>query len=158
MPSWPTMKTWSAVLVTVSDLNTYVRDVFNVLITSIDYATGFISGRIKNFTESLSALTISAGTLTVDFNAANVFPFTLDQNISTTTAQNPPASGVFCAVTFIITFNGTAYTWAWLTSTVKWPNDVPPVFTNTAGKIDTFMVWTVNGGSTWRGVVVGQNQ
>lgn len=155
--SWPANKTWSAVLVTVSDLNTYVRDVLNVLITSIDYATGHISGQLKNFSETVAALTISGGTLSVDMATANVFSFTLNANISTTLGLNIPSTGKFCAITYIITANGTAYTWAWLTSTVKWPGGIGPTLTSTVGKVDIFVVSTWDGGTTWYGAVVGQN-
>jgi hypothetical protein len=107
------------------------------------------------FTEAKSALTISSNTITPDCTAANVFTFTHTANITTTTLTNP-ASGKFYAATWIVTYNGSTFSWSWLTGTVKWGTAGAPTLTATNGKVDAFMTFTVDGGTTWYGLTLGQ--
>jgi hypothetical protein len=118
---------------------------------------GRVSGEIKNFFEASQSLTISSNVLTVDFNSGNVGTFSFNANITTTTLSNIPASGKFASFTFVLTADGSVRTWAWLTGTVKWSGGTAPTFTSTNTKKDVFMVFTVDGGTNWYGVIVGQN-
>lgn len=130
------------------------------MFTDIEALTNPYQGRIKFFNEDATSQTIT-GTqaLTVDFNTSNCtrLSFSGTPTISSTTFNNTPAAGQFSPVTFVVTYNGNSLTWAWLTSTVKWPSGVAPTFTNTNTKTDIFHVFTVDGGTTWYGIVVGQN-
>lgn len=104
-------------------------------------------------------LTISSNTLVVDLDGgagSEVFRFTLDANITTMTINNIPASGKVGAFVLVMTANGSPFTWAWLTSTVKWPGGVAPTMTQTNNKADIFSFFTYDGGSTWIGSVIGQ--
>jgi hypothetical protein len=87
----------------------------------------------------------------IDCNAATFFTRTLTGN-SVFTVSNVPASGTVASFVLELT-NGAAFTVTWW-SGVKWPNGVAPTLT-TLG-VDVFRFYTTNGGSTWRGFVLGQ--
>lgn len=118
---------------------------------------GRISGEIKNYRQEKSALSIATNVLTVDLAAANHFTFTLNANITTMTLSNVPASGKVASFVLEMAANGTGYTWAWLTSTVKWAGGVAPTMTTTNTKVDRFGFLSTDGGATWIGFVIGQN-
>jgi hypothetical protein len=109
------------------------------------------------FSENAPTVTISSNVITVNLTTQNTVPFMFNANITTTTLSNIPASGKYCSILWLPTYNGSSFTWAWLTSTVKWPGGAAPVFTNTNAKVDAFVTFTIDGGTTWRGIIVGQN-
>lgn len=119
--------------------------------------TGTLSGKtITALKETKTAPAISAGTLTLDCSAGNVFAVSLNANITTLTLSNVPASGTAFALTLSLTANGTAYTVTWPAS-VKWPGGTAPTLTSTTGKVDTFILTTWDGGTTWYAFTAGQN-
>jgi len=153
--SWPAF-TWTFKYVpTYTFLNTEIRDRFNLLKTSIA-DDGRISGEVKNYSENSSGISIASNVLTVDLATANHFRFTLNANITTMTLSNIAASGKLHTFQLEVTYNGTPFTWAWLTSTVKWPQGVAPTMTNTNTKVDRFVFETRDGGTNWVGAVLGQ--
>jgi hypothetical protein len=81
----------------------------------------------------------------------------MNANITTTTIVAPPAaaSGKIKAFALDVIGNGTAYTWAWFTSTVKWPSNIVPPRTSTNGKMDRF-VFAVDDAGVVTGMVSGQ--
>jgi hypothetical protein len=120
---WVTPKTWTAVVVTVADLNQHIRDNLNVLATCIDTATGSIlvpSGKsltmngamtagqtpatqflgnvfalLLGYEEKYQTGTISAGNLTIDIAGGNHVFVTMNANITSITV----VSGIFGLVT-----------------------------------------------------------
>jgi hypothetical protein len=42
-------------------------------------------------------------------------------------------------------------------SAVKWPSGTAPTLTSTNTKVDTFVLTTYDGGTTWYAFVAGQN-
>jgi hypothetical protein len=115
------------------------------------------SSLLTGFIEAQQSLSIASNVLTVDYRLGNVIAFTLNANVTTMTLQNIPASGQFAAFTFLVSYNGSGSTFAWLTSTVHWASGNAPTLTGTNAKKDVFMVWTTDGGTTWYGAIVGQN-
>ncbi len=114
-------------------------------------------GTLTGVSLTSPAISIASNVLTLDASLGNVKSFTFNANITSTPLSNIPASGKFFQFTFVITANGSSFTWAWLTGTVKWPSATPPIFTTTNAKVDTFAAWTIDGGTTWYGIVIGQN-
>jgi hypothetical protein len=137
--------------------NTTSIGTINGEITTINTFINPLNGDISHFYEDKPTLSISGNTLTIDLGVANNASVTFNANITTTTINNIPASGKLATYTFFMTANGTPFTWAWMTSTVKWPAGIAPTFTSTNGKIDVFHVFTGDGGTNWYGVIVGQN-
>ena len=105
--------------------------------------------------ENQSAVTSSAGSLTVDCTAGNIFSLALSENVTSTTFSNPPATGTAFAFSLFVTQDATARTIAWPAS-VAWPSATAPTLSATSGDVDIFTFTTFDGGTTWYGVVSGQ--
>lgn len=114
--------------------------------------TGFQSW--KGFGETYSAPAISSGTLTIDLTQGTFFNVASNANITTFTITNAPASQA-SSFTVVFTGNGTGFTQAW--GSIKWPGAVAPILTSTNAKKDVLAFFTTDGGSTWQGLIVGQN-
>lgn len=111
---------------------------------------------LKDYAETVSSPSISSGSLTLDLENGNIFTVTLNASVTTLTISNPPASGRAGSFTLILTADGTARTITW-PAAVKWAGGTPPTLTSTNGKVDILTFFTTNGGTTWFGVVSGQN-
>jgi hypothetical protein len=103
----------------------------------------------------VQTLAISSNVLTVDLAESQFFQFTMNANITTMTINGVVFDEVASFVVKV-TGNGTPYTWAWFTSTVKWPSAYVPERVSTSGKVDVFSFITYDGGTTWLGSPVGQ--
>ena len=112
---------------------------------------------LKFYNETTSAPAISAGTLTLDLSAAQVFTVSLNANVTTLTISNTPATASrSIGFTLILTADGTARTVTW-GAAVLWPAGTSPTLTSTNGKKDVFSFVTTDGGTTWLGFTGGQN-
>lgn len=103
-----------------------------------------------------SGLTISAGSITFDCDTGNIFSFTLNANITTVTFTNVPTAGQAYSMILSVTGDGTPRTISWPGS-VKWPGGSGPTPTSTAGKVDTYTLYTYDAGVTWYGFINGQD-
>ena len=111
---------------------------------------------ITGVKETKTAPSISAGTLTLDCSSGNVFAVSLNANITTLSFTNVPSSGTAYGLTLALTADGTARTVTWGAS-VKWPSGTAPTLTSTNAKVDTFILYTHDGGTTWYAFTGGQN-
>jgi hypothetical protein len=123
-----------------------------VFSTSPTITTGTYTG----LRETQTAPTISSGTLTLNCSNGNVFAVSLNANITTLSFSNVPSSGTAYSLTLAFTADGTARTVTWGAS-VKWPGGTAPTLTSTNTKVDTFVLTTYDGGTTWFAFVAGQN-
>jgi hypothetical protein len=123
-----------------------------VLSTSPTVTTGTYTG----LNETQTSPSISGGTLTLNCAVGNVFAVALNASVTTLSFTNVPASGKAYALTLSLTANGTAYTITW-GAAVKWPGGTAPTLTSTNGKVDTFVLYTYDGGTTWYAFTAGQN-
>lgn len=130
------------------------------------YATFEFGGGVKvdgmfeysGFKANAPTVVISSNTLTVNLATQNVVPFSFNANITgAPSLSNVPASGKYCAIFWLVTANGSSFTWSWLTSTVVWDGGGAPTFVTTNNHVMAFITYTTNGGTTWRGAVVGGN-
>lgn len=110
----------------------------------------------NNSAEVSSTVSISAGLLTIDLNAATVFNVSLDANITTLTLQNVQSSGRSSSFVLVFTADGTTRSVTWPASFI-WPNGTAPTITSTSGKKDVFVFFTTDGGTTWQAFISGQN-
>lgn len=106
--------------------------------------------------EQETALTIAGNAITIDCNAATVFYIALNSSINTITFSNVPVAGKAFSITLSVEADGTPRTITWPAS-VKWPNNVAPTLTSTAGQTDTFVLYTYDAGTKWFAFVAGQN-
>lgn len=124
---------------------------------AITMADTQLSGaELKDYGETTDTPAISAGSLTANYNSATTHRVSLNANITSFTISAPSPTGKLCAVTFIFTADGTVRTITWPTGTV-WPGGVAPVMTGTNGKRDIITLITTDAGTTWYGLIVGQN-
>jgi hypothetical protein len=72
------------------------------------------------------------------------------------TISNPPASGTLAEFVLAVQ-NAASSTMTW-PSTIHWPQGNAPSLSGAAGKLDTFVIYTQDGGTTYNGFVAGQNQ
>lgn len=110
---------------------------------------------LKDYAETVVAHGNMGATETFDCEGGNTHTGTLDSNV-TFTLSNPPATGKLGTITMILTADGTSRTITWPGSVV-WPGGVAPTMTATNGKRDIITLITTNAGTTWFGIVVGQN-
>lgn len=126
------------------------------------YATFEFGGGVKvdgvlevsGFKENAPTVTISSNVVSVNMATQNVVPFTFNANVNTTTITNTPASGKYGSILWVVKANGSSFTWVWLTSTVVWDAGGAPTFVTTNNNVMVFLTYTVDGGTTWRGIVV----
>jgi len=112
---------------------------------------------LAGYKETKTDITVSSNTITINMLLGSLFNFQATANITTTTINNIPASGRYASFVLRVKGDGTARTWAWFDSTVKWASAVAPGRTSTNNKYDWFVFSTVDGGTTWSGFVMGQN-
>jgi hypothetical protein len=108
------------------------------------------------YTETNTAV-ISAASTTIDCATSNNFAVDLSTSITTLSFSNVPASGrQYSATLFLTQGGGGSKTINWPGS-VKWPSATAPTLTTTNGKVDIIVLTTYDGGTSWFGMVAGQN-
>jgi hypothetical protein len=108
------------------------------------------------YTETNTAVTSAAST-TIDCATSNNFAVDLSTSITTLSFSNVPASGrQYSATLFLTQGGGGSKTINWPGS-VKWPSATAPTLTTTNGKADIIVLTTYDGGTSWFGMVAGQN-
>lgn len=118
--------------------------------------TGTVVGApFKTYTETRTTPTIGGGALTLDCSLGTYFNVALNANC-TVTISNAPASGRALGIVVKFTADGTVRTITWPGSVV-WPGGVAPTMTGTNNKRDIITLVTEDGGTTWFGIIVGQN-
>ena len=143
----------SAISVTTSAQVYVTALVADLVNASSGSATGLTVTGAK---ETKTAPSISTNTLTLDCSTGNVFAVSLNANITTLSFTNVPSTGTAYGLTLALTADGTARTVTW-GSAVKWPGGTAPTLTSTSGKVDTFVLYTHDGGTTWYAFTGGQN-
>ena len=112
---------------------------------------------MKDYSETVQAVSSSSGAATIDFESGNVITTTLTENITTLTLSNPPSTGNAGSATVIITQGGSgAYTITWPAS-VKWAGGSAPTLSTGVGDIDIIGLLTTDGGTTYYGFNGGIN-
>lgn len=105
---------------------------------------------LKDYGEITNALgDLGGGTDDIDLTLGNVITATVSTSTQTFTFSNPPASGTGGSFTLILT-NGGSQTVNWPAS-VDWAGGTAP--TLTAAGVDILTFLTVDGGTTWHGMI-----
>lgn len=161
--SWAAPKTWTAVIVTVADLNQHIRDNLLILKTSIAN-DGAIVGPLRGYAETSQAVSIVSGVVSVDLAAGNHVVVTLTANITSFTLTSSAlslatANAVFPVVLYLLN-NGTVRTITWTVNGngVHFGGGVAPTMTGTNGKYDIVVLTYCTGAGLFVfGDVKGQN-
>ena len=109
----------------------------------------------NGFSEEYAAVTSSSAAVSLDLQTASNFSHDLTEN-TTISFTNPAASGKVSAATLRIIQGSTARTITW-NSSIKWASDTAPTLSTGDDDVDVFTFYTVDGGSTYYGAVVGQD-
>jgi hypothetical protein len=111
---------------------------------------------IIDYSETVVAHGNTGAAETIDLEGGNFHTCTLDDNC-TFTFSNPSPTGKACGFTLILTQDGTGSRTATWPASVKWPNGSAPTLSTGAADVDMLAFVTVDAGTTWRGVVCGQD-
>jgi hypothetical protein len=156
--TYATIASLSTYLTTASAASTYATLSTNTFTGQQNYNSNILDKpRFQSWRESYTSPAISSGTLTLDLSGSNFFKVSLNAAITTLTISNVPTSLMASAFTLEFTADGTARAVTWPAS-IKWPSGTAPTLTSTNGKSDTFAFYTVDGGTSWKAFVSGQNQ
>jgi hypothetical protein len=123
---------------------------------AVSGASGDISGEFKatSYNETFAAVTSTAGAVTVNCEAGNVFTHALTEN-TTFTFSNPPATGTAFGFTLKVVQDSTARTITWPAS-VDWAGGEAPTISAGSGEVDVFVFYTHDGGTAFYGFTAGQ--
>ena len=124
-------------------------DITDTDVVKNDVANAFTA--VQTFGKSIRETQTAISAADIDLSAGNYFTKTISANI-TFTVSNVASSGTVSSFILELT-NGGAYTVTWW-SGVTWNAATPP--TLTASGVDTLAFFTVDGGTSWRGFVLGQ--
>lgn len=121
--------------------------------------------RFKTYSENIEDLTIATSTVTVDLSKAVTFSLSASANVDYFTITNAPAgsSSFTLKITQDSTGSRTVDIDDFRTSggtpiAVYWPGGgVLPIVTPTADRTDIYRFMTFDGGTTFYGIVIGQN-
>ena len=108
--------------------------------------------------ETVSTFSPTTGTtVTLDLSTANVFVVTLPSSGTVTIGAptNPPASGTYFE--FAVKFVTTGSAAVTFNSAFKFPGGIAPTLTAVTGKVDTFVAYTTDGGTTYQAFTAGLN-
>ena len=129
------------------------------------YATGNVNFQdlllqrpeLRDYSETVGTPSISAGTLVLDLETANVFNVTHNANITTLTISNPPASGKCGNFTLHLTQDATGGRTLTFPASIKWSGGTVATITTTASKKNKFVFDTLNGGTSWDCALIGKD-
>jgi hypothetical protein len=146
-------------LITAGFWGAQIPDLMNILKTSVA-DDGSVKGPLKGYHETVQALSISGGGVAVDCSLGNHVTVSLTANITSFTLSNVPTTGKAFYLVVYFTADGTLRTITHSLNghTAKFPSGNPPTMTSTNGKIDTLVYSTIDGGATFFGAIMGQNQ
>jgi len=137
--------------INVTDKKLFSKDSGGTVITLSDGTTASSTTTLTNKTVTgLKETKVAMGADDIDLSAGNYFTKTISAN-TTLTVSNVAASGSVSAFVLELTNAGTfVITWF---SGVTWPSGTAPTLSD-AG-VDTLAFFTTDGGTTWRGFVLG---
>lgn len=104
--------------------------------------------------EEVTSITSSSNAATINLRDGNVFEHDLTENV-TYTFSNPAASGRASCFILKVIQGATARTITW-PSSVDWNEATAPTLSTTDNAVDVFGFFTIDGGTTYYGFVLGQ--
>jgi hypothetical protein len=102
-----------------------------------------------DYRNTATAVTNSAGTVTLDWALGDYFTHTATANITTLAFSNLPGSGKGASLMLRFTQDSTPRTFAWPAS-FKWAGGVAPSVSTGSGVIDVLSITTFDNGTSWQ--------
>lgn len=121
--------------------------------TSYHITIGTLFQAINDYGITSATVTSTSGAVTFDYSLGNAFEHTLDENVTSITLSNPPASGTYGEIIIKFVQDSTgSWTVAGWPASVKWIGGTEPTITTTATTgTDIIALKTWDGGTTWYG-------
>ena len=141
-----TVQAYDATLLNDADIGTTVQ-AYDADTAKLDVAQTFTAAQTMT---ALKETKVAMGAHNIDLSAGNYFTYTLS-GAQTLTISNVASSGSVSAFVLEVTNGGSAALTFF--SGVTWAVATPP--TLTAAGVDTLAFFTTDGGTTWRGFVLG---
>ena len=141
-----TVQAYDATLLNDADIGTTVQ-AYDADTAKLDVAQTFTAAQTMT---ALKETKVAMGAHNIDLSAGNYFTYTLS-GAQTLTISNVASSGSVSAFVLEVTNGGSAALTFF--SGVTWAAATPP--TLTAAGVDTLAFFTTDGGTTWRGFVLG---
>jgi len=141
-----TVQAYDATIVVDADIGTTVQ-AYDADTAKLDVAQTFTAAQTMT---ALKETKVAMGAHNIDLSAGNYFTYTLS-GAQTLTISNVASSGSVSAFVLEVTNGGSAALTFF--SGVTWAAATPP--TLTAAGVDTLAFFTTDGGTTWRGFVLG---
>ena len=108
----------------------------------------------NGFSEEYAAVTSTSNTVSLNLQTASNFSHTLTED-TTVSFTNPAASGKVSAATLRVIQDSTARAITW-NAAIKWGAATAPTLSTASGDVDVFVLYTVDGGTTYYGFTSGQ--
>jgi hypothetical protein len=140
------VQAYDATIVVDADIGTTVQ-AYDADTAKLDVAQTFTAAQTMT---ALKETKVAMGAHNIDLSAGNYFTYTLS-GAQTLTISNVASSGSVSAFVLEVTNGGSAALTFF--SGVTWAAATPP--TLTAAGVDTLAFFTTDGGTTWRGFVLG---
>lgn len=142
------------IFVATDDYKLVLKDADDVTIKTIDdiSITDPSNPTLTNIVYTATSPTSSGNALTLNLANGNIFSHTTTEN-TTINFTNPASSPNGSGFLFILTQDGTGRSITW-PSSVDWDSGSAPTVT-TASKVYVLSFFTVDGGTTWYGVLLG---
>jgi hypothetical protein len=141
-----TVQAYDATIVVDADIGSTVQ-AYDADTAKLDVAQTFTAAQTMT---ALKETKVAMGAHNIDLSAGNYFTYTLS-GAQTLTISNVASSGSVSAFVLEVTNGGSAALTFF--SGVTWAAATPP--TLTAAGVDTLAFFTTDGGTTWRGFVLG---
>ena len=103
-----------------------------------------------------TTINISSNTISLDLSAFSYFLINLNNNITTTNFNNPKAAPEVTNFVLQLSGDGTIRSVAWPTS-LRWPGSTAPTITIGPNKVDTYSIFSYDGGVSYYGFPAGYN-
>lgn len=102
----------------------------------------------------LNEITPVAGVLTIPFGIGSTIVVNMNQDVTSVIFEGVPADGFAQRLPVYFVQDGTGgRTITGWPATMKWPSNVVPQLTSSAGAIDCFVFDTIDGGDTYLGAL-----
>jgi len=103
-----------------------------------------------------TTVNISSNTISLNLNAFSYFLVNLNNNITTTNFNNPKAAPEVTNFVLQLSGDGTIRSVTWPTS-LRWPGSTAPTITIGPNKVDTYSIFSYDGGVSYYGFPAGYN-
>jgi len=103
-----------------------------------------------------TTINISSNTISLDLSTFSYFLVNLNNNITTTNFNNPKAAPEVTNFVLQLSGDGTIRSVTWPTS-LRWPGSTAPIITIGPNKVDTYSIFSYDGGVSYYGFPAGYN-